>query len=196
MGQHTYHGFIQNCLKPQVMRWLFIFICLLVLCYFILQSTIHFRNEKVPVFLRRDTIAENHQTIIDFHVHSLFKPDSAQLSVLLKDYSGIWAHLNYLYHTNDVEAGEEYYTEDWFRYINHQYNEITNGFVERKDLRHSLHIKNFAWDGLVCAAIDSNVVIRYSFQDKKAHFDTLHFGIALVFQGDHWRLDALKILNP
>jgi hypothetical protein len=178
-----------------MLRILFISLIVLLLGYFFLQGRLNERNGEKPVFLRTDEIALNHQTKIQTTVHSIYIPDSLQLESLQKDYSNIWAHLNHLYATNDVEAGKEYYTEDWFKQIVHHYNGAQQPLLTRTDEQHELHIQNWAWDGLVCTAIDSNVVLKTIYPDKTIQHTKANIAVVLLFQGDHWRIDALRLIS-
>ena len=177
------------------MRILFILVMVLTAGFLFLQGRLNERNGEKPVFLRTDEIANAHQTKIDIKVHSIYQPDSFQLAMLKRDYSNIWAHLNHLYETNEVEAGKEYYTEDWFKQINHHYNRKIQTGVKRTDEQHELHIQNWAWDGLVCTAIDSNLIFRYQFPDKTVKTTLATIAIVLLYQGDHWRVDALRLIK-
>lgn len=178
-----------------MMRLLFILLLLLVAGFLFLQGRLNERNEEKPVFLRTDQIANAHQTNIEVSVHSLYKPDSLQLAILKRDYKNLWAHLNHLYQTNDVEAGKEYYTEDWFKQLVRHYNGTVCTGVSRTDEQHQLHIQNWAWDGLVCTAIDSNVVIRYQYPGQPVKTIKANLALVLLYQGDHWRLDALRFMS-
>lgn len=178
------------------MRILFGLIIVVIIALFLLKGSKNVRNGELPVFMRTDLIAENHHTKIDVQLHSMYRPDSFQLEMLKKDYRNIWAHLNHLYQTNDVEAGKEYYTEDWFKQIAGHYFHKINSPVSRADLKHELHIQNWSEDGLVCSLIDSNVVIQYRFIDgNRSRTEKMHLAIALLLQGDHWRVDAIKVLS-
>lgn len=177
------------------MRLIFIGATVLAASFLVLKSRLMKRNAEKPVFLRTDKIAETHHTKIDIRVHSLHEPDSAEQAALKKDYGNLWAHLNNLYGTNDIEAGKEYYTEDWFKQINHHYEGIIKPVVTRTDEQHQLHIQNWATDGLVCTAIDSNVVFKYSYADKPVQLSRVHLAVVLLYQGDHWRLDAMRVLD-
>lgn len=177
-----------------MMRLLFIALLILVAGFLFLQGRLNNRMDELPVFLKTDTIAKAHQTNIDIKLHSIHKPDSFQLSVLKLDYSNLWAHLNHLYRTNDVEAGKEYYTEDFFKQINHHYSGTIKQSISRTDSSHELHIQNWAWDALVCTAIDSNVVFHYKYPDGKQQTIKANLALVLLFQGDHWRLDGLRMI--
>lgn len=176
-----------------MMRILFISLILILAAFLFLQGRLNKRNEENPVFLRHDEIAAAHKTKINTAVHSIYKPDSAQLEKLKNDYSNLWAHLNHLYETNDVETGKEYYTEDWFKQINHHYNGFVPSTIKRSDVQHELHIENWAWDGLACTVSDSNVVLHYQYPDKSVKTTSANLELVLLFQGDNWRIDALRV---
>lgn len=177
------------------MRILFIALIGIIVTFIFLEGRLNERNGEKPVFLRHDEIADAHQTTINVTVHSIYKPDSFQLETLKKDYSNIWSHLNHLYETNEVEAGKEYYTEDWFKQINRHYNESVSSTIKRSDVQHELHIENWAWDGLVCTVTDSNLVFHYIYPDKSIKTQKANLEMVLLYQGDHWRIDALRVKN-
>jgi len=177
-----------------MMRLLFIVLIGITAALLFLQGRLNDRNGEKPVFLRHDEIAAAHQTEIEISIHSIYSPDAVQLEALKKDYSNLWAHLNHLYETNDVEAGKEYYTEDWFRQINRHYNGVIHSAIKRRDLQHEMHIENWAWDGLVCSITDSNVVFQYIYPDKSIKTSKANLKLVLLYQGDHWRIDALRIV--
>jgi len=177
------------------MRFFFIAFIALVSGYLFLQGSAIERSSEKPVFLRLDNIAMAHKTSIDLTIHSEYIPDSLQLQILKKDYSNLWAHLNHLYATNDINAGKEYYTESWFRQIAGHFEGVQETIIARMDEHHELHIQNWASDGLVCTAIDSNVVFAYTYPDEKIEKTRANLAIVLLFQGDHWRIDALKVLD-
>jgi hypothetical protein len=177
------------------MRILFILLMVLTAGFLFLRGGVNERNGDKPVFLRTDAIANAHQTNIHVSAESVYKPDSVQLVALKKDYSSIWAHLNHLYQTNEVEAGKEYYTEDWFKQITHRDNGVVQTNIKRADEQHELHIKNWAWDGLVCTAIDSNLIFRYQYPDKTEKTTRAIIAVVLLLQGDHWRIDAMRLIS-
>ncbi|MBS4064233.1 MAG: hypothetical protein KGZ74_06710 [Chitinophagaceae bacterium] len=178
-----------------MIRILFILFIVLLAAFLFLQGSLNERNGEKPAFLVHDYIAGAHHTNMEIKVHSEFKPDSFQLAVLKKEYSNIWAHLNHLYETNDVETGKEYYTEDWFKQMVHHYSGVTSTGISRIDEQHELHIQNWAWDALVCTAIDSNVVLHYQYPDKTIRTRKVSLAVVLLYQGDHWRIDALKVIE-
>ncbi len=178
-----------------MLRILFLSLMILLAGYVFLQSRLNQRSDEKPVFLRTDAIALAHQTSMAVCVESPEKPTAEQLAALTVDYANLWAHLNHLYSTNDVEAGKEYYTEAWFNQLCSHYAGVQPTAISRRDDRHELHLQNWSTDGLVCTALDSNVVLTYQYPDQSAKTTRATIAIALLFQGDHWRIDALRILN-
>ena len=177
------------------MRILLSLFILLIISYLVLQGNLQQKVMEKPAFLISDEIAKNHRTQIKLIVGSVHRPNAYQLDVLKSDYANIWAHLNHLYQTNEVEAGKEYYTEDWYKQICSNYETPVKNPIKRIDINHELHIKNWATDGLVCTAIDSNVVFKNIYPDQSTTRTLANIAVVLHFQGDHWRIDALKILN-
>ena len=178
-----------------MMRVLFILLIALLAGYLYLQGRVQNRESELPVFLRTDHIAREHTTQIDVSVHSLHKPEEKELSVLSEDYGNLWAHLNHTYATNDISSGKEYYTEDWYTQLCNNYEDGRPVSITRKDIEHHLHIKNWSTDGLAYAAIDSNVVLAYHFPDSTIKRTIANIAVVLLFQGDHWRLDAMRIID-
>ena len=177
------------------MRILILFFAVLLIGFLFLLGSQREINSDKPVFLRTDDIANGHKTDIRVQVHSLYRPTDEQVKILQTDYSNLWAHLNHLYATNDVEAGKEFYTEGWFKQICTGYKKTQVPVIVRTDEKHELHIQNWASDGLVCTAIDSNVVLKYLYPDKSEIKTTAQIAVVLLLQGDHWRIDALRIIN-
>ncbi len=176
-------------------RIIFIFLfVLMVTLFYLLSRTMQINSEK-PIFLKTDTLAEAHKSDVEIKIHSLYKPVDSEVENLKSNYTNIWAHLNNLYATNDVEAGKEYYTEGWFKQLCTHYNGKIETPIIRNDLKHSLHIQNWANDGLICTAIDSNVVFNYTYTDSTVYNTKANIAVVLLYQGDHWRIDALRILN-
>lgn len=173
---------------------LYLLICL-PLGYLLLLGLFSTPKDEIPVFLRTDAIAAAHQTKISLHPGSFYQPNAAQLEQLKADYGHIWAHLNHLYATNDITAGKEFYTEDWFRQLNHHFTGIRTPLVTRTDRQHDLHIQTWSRDGLVCTAIDSNAVLQYTYPDKTSEITSATVAVVLLFQGDHWRIDAIRVLS-
>lgn len=177
------------------MKILFIVFVFLTATLLFLQSRLYERNGELPVYLRHDQIAADHSTNIDFTIKSIFKPDSIQIQTLKKDYSNLWAHLNHLHETNEIEAGKEYYTEDWFRQINHHYAGTIESGIKRSDLQHNLQVENWSTDGLACTISDKDVLLIYQFPDHTSRRSKVDLEMVLLYQGDHWRIDAIRVMD-
>jgi hypothetical protein len=176
-------------------RIIFILLVVLMVSLLYLQSRTMQTSSEKPIFLRTDEIANTHSTNIELKIHSHYLPVESEQETLKKDYSNIWAHLNHLYNTNDVETGKEYYTEGWFRQIcSYNIKKILTPVI-RNDLQHALHIQNWENDGLICTVIDSNVVFKYTFPDSTVQTTKANLAMVLLYQGDHWRIDALRVIN-
>lgn len=177
------------------MRFLSLFVLVLVFLYLFLQGRTIERSAEKPVFLRVDKIARSHETEIQVICHARYCPDSLQLKAFTQDYKDLWAHLNHAYASNDILTGKEFYTENWFRQLASHYQGTIPSPITRSDLRHQLHIQNWSSDNLVCTAIDSNVVLQYDYPGQKRKFTKAHIAMVLLYQGDHWRIEALKVLD-
>jgi hypothetical protein len=178
-----------------MMRIFFLFVAALMLAYLLLQGSTMERSAEKPVFLQVDRVALAHATDIDVKVHSRYVPDSFQLEILKNDYSNLWAHLNHVYATNNIVEGKEYYTEKWFRQLARHYAGPVRTGVIREDAHHELHVENWSSDALVCTAIDSNVVLTYHFSGQAIKKTRANLAVVLLNQGDHWRIDAMKVLD-
>ncbi len=178
-----------------MLRLFFISLILLVGVFLYVRVESQPPAAELPIFLREDTIATTHKTAIDVSIHSRKIPTPGQLDQLRNDYSDLWAHLNHLYATNDVEVGKEYYTEDWFRQLCRHYEGKQEAQVSRTDSLHHLHIMNWSRDGLVCAAVDSNAVLTYTYPDRSSQRVYSTLALVLLYQGDHWRIDAIRVLD-
>ncbi len=179
-----------------MLRIIFISLIVLTAGFLFLQGRLLERSADKPAFLSTDSIANSHQTTIEVSINSVYKPDSVQLETLKKDYSNLWAHLNHLYSTNEVEAGKEYYTEPWFRLLcSHYKNGVEVTGITREDVSHHLAIQNWASDGLVCTAVDSNLFFKYTYPNKSAASTKATIALVLLYQGDHWRIDAMRVIN-
>lgn len=152
------------------------------------------KSEEKPIFLRTDEIADQHDTTIDLCVESVYQPSEEEILILKSDYKNLWAHLNHLYATNDLLSGKEYYTERWFNQHGQFVETIKRPFITRQDLFHELSIKNWSSDGLVCTAIDHNVLLEYTLPNEQKATEYLSIALVLLFQGDHWRIDAIRMI--
>ena len=178
-----------------MMRVFLILLAILISVFLFLQLENKKTADRLPAFLLNDTIAENHHTNIEIKVNSVHKPSAFELDKIKKDYSNLWAHLNHLYSTNEVEAGKEYFTEELYKTLCGNYENKMETVISRIDSDHQLHISNWSSDGLICTVIDSNIVLTYKYPDNTSRTTTADIALVLLYQGDHWRLDAMRILN-
>ncbi len=178
-----------------MLKILFTGVVVLVVAFFFLAERAKVDKQELPVFLKTDTIANEHATTVAVNIHSVYKPYATEVDILKADYSAIWAHLNYLYATNNVNAGKEYYTEGWFKQLCNHYESPQVPIVTRYDERHELNIQNWDRDGLLCTAIDSNVVLNYCYADYRERRTKANIAVVLLLQGDHWRIDAIRIID-
>lgn len=177
------------------MKYVAIILFGLIASVLFLQSRIKSTSLEKPIFLDVDGISSSQSTSIVTTIHSFYKPNAGQLVAFKRDYAAIWAHLNYLYSTGDVAKGKEYYTQDWFKMICNEYKQPLSTNITRYDASHNLHIINWSFDGLVCNIIDSNVVIKTYYKNNLIDSVKSSYAIALLFQGDHWRIEGLKQLD-
>ncbi len=177
-----------------MLRYFFLLLLVLSISLLFLNGRLQSTNSEIPVFLKYDTIANEHHSKFEVKVNASIPPNKQQLEDFIDDYSHIWGHLNYLYATNDVIAGKEYYSEDWFKQVCLQYKKKQNPIIQRSDLSHQVTIQNWAWDGLVCTITDI-VKLGYIFPNKNTSIKYLNIAMVLLYQGDHWRIDAIKVEN-
>ena len=177
-----------------MLRVIFILLIVITAGFIFLQGRILERSDDLPLFLITDGIANAHQTKINVSVKSMYPPNVVQVEALKKDYSNLWAHLNHLYTSNDVEAGKEYFTEGWFKQICSHYNSFAQHGLTRLDVSHNIIIHNWSTDGLICTLTDS-VRLNYFFPGKVTKKTNANMAMVLLFQGDHWRIDALRIIS-
>jgi hypothetical protein len=178
----------------------YILFIMLAVGFLFLQGKLIDRSFTLPVFLQYDPIAKAHNSAIDLTVHcGGLRPNESQLEILKTSYDALWAHLNYLYRSNDVEKGKEYYTEEWFRVLCKDNPPAFLLPVTRLDITHDLHVIDWSTDGLVCALVDSNVNLKYTYSTARGRDSSIYtkanYAITLLFQGDHWRLDAFHLMG-
>ncbi|WP_343561430.1 hypothetical protein [Sphingobacterium sp.] len=177
-----------------------ILMVLLLLAY--LQIRLSPKAESLPNFMTKDVIADAvTKSKINIVTRSPIIPPQASLNQLASDYSKIWAHLNHLYETNDITIGKEFYTEEWFKFLSKNHTTLTQSLLSRQDLQHNLIIHNWSNDNLICMATDSAVLLNYHMQGRRIKSELINVSVVLLFQGDNWRLDAIKvndnkIVNP
>lgn len=178
-----------------MMKMLFIGLALLMGVFLFLFGKGMDRSSELPVFLQEDEIAQDHETVIDVRVKALKHPSSSQLEGFKTDYAAVWAHLNHLYQTNDIAAGKEYYTEDWFRNLAAGNTKKVSNGIHRKDLFHQVYLMNWSSDGLACTAIDSAAVLQYTLPQAGNKFTLATVAFTFLYQGDHWRIDAVRFIE-
>ncbi|WP_200977575.1 hypothetical protein [Echinicola sp. 20G] len=178
-----------------MMKVLFVGFMLLITLLFYVMGNGRVKESVLPIFLQEDEIVEQHQTQVEITVHSKYKPNASQLEQFRQDYSGVWAHLNHLYRTNDVVAGKEFYTESWFRQLATKQVKTMESGIQRKDLFHDVHLMNWSADGLVCTIVDSTAVLEYDFPKVGKKFTLSTVAMVLLYQGDHWRIDGIRFID-
>jgi hypothetical protein len=176
-------------------RW--IFIAFFGTAFSLLFSLAYFKEKEdfVPYFLRYDHLSEAHSSEIKVNLPSKIQPSEYLVKGLTKDYDAIWAHLNYLYGTNDVHPIKEWVTERFYLTLVDDYQGTFFPEIRRSDLSHNIYIHNWSQDGLVCHLVDSAAVLQYEFPDGKISKSKAQIAVTLLFQGDNWRLDALNVFN-
>ena len=175
----------------------YIFLAFFGLVGIVLFSMASLQKVKIepPYFLQVDERAIHHQTHLSLNVQSSVVPTPEQLNALEKDFKAIWAHLNYVYETNDLKPGKERFTERFYKSLAESYSGHLQGKVQRQDLSHHIILKNWSRDGLACQLIDSAAVFQYVLPSGDSIQTQASVAMALYFQGDNWRLDALKIFD-
>lgn len=178
-----------------MIRYLIPSFCILVSLLLFSRLQLQPKQQEIPYFLNYDQLAADHQSNIEVHVHAARKPNEAQVKQVLQDYDAIWAHLNYLYWKDDLLPGRERFTEQFYKNLASNYRAGGTGEIQRNDLRHDLHIINWSRDGLACHLIDSAAVLEYQFPNGILRYTEAKVAFSLVFQGDNWRVDALRFLE-
>ena len=176
-------------------RWIFLGFLLIVGFLLITMARIKKTDDEIPYFLRYDSLAMNSKPAVDIKVKSIYTPTEQQLEKLQDDYVAIWAHLNFLYqHPNPVPSKERF-TEQFYLNLANNYKEGQAGAIERKDLSHSLIIKTWSRDGLSCNLMDSVAKFSYRLPDGPIETSSATIAASLLFQGDNWRLDAIRFID-
>ncbi|SFN66642.1 hypothetical protein SAMN04488519_101296 [Algoriphagus ornithinivorans] len=176
-------------------RYIFLSFFALVAVLLISMASIQSYQMEPPYFLRFDQITFQHSAEIDIEVVSTFPPTEEQLKVFEEDYLAIWAHLNYIHYTNDLKPGKDRFTERFYENLAESYTEPIKGAVERNDISHEVFVQNWSRDGLACHVIDSAAVLNYKLPSGDSLQTQAIIAMALYFQGDNWRLDAMKIIE-
>lgn len=179
------------------MKYLIAIYCIICIGYLTTHS---FQNEtlsEIPTFIVPDTIAADTSTPLQLYIPDAILINANAQYRLRHDYKSIWKHLNNFYKYNNPNQGKEYYTQEWFKLISNNYASKTISPITRRDLNHEIHIQSWSDDGLVCTAIDSNVVLEYKLDNlsqDSSIIDTNHIALILLYQGDHWRIHAMNFL--
>lgn len=178
------------------MRYLFILFFIILAVFVFLKTELNPELPARPAFMEEDAIAADHKTNMRFSVKADIQPDSVQQSALVRDYNALWAHLNDLYGTGNIEAMREYTTEPMFRQLCGHDRQTVQGTITRSDINHHAGIINWSADGLVCNLMDT-VTIKTVYPAKAPEIAQWVVAMALLYQGDHWRLDGMRLLtNP
>ncbi|WP_286753429.1 MULTISPECIES: hypothetical protein [Sphingobacterium] len=178
------------------MKLAFYLIVVIIAVFAYLQIRVAPKAEILPSFMTKDDVVENrNKPTINMIIRSRIAPPKASLSKLALDYSKIWAHLNYLFETNDVTTGKEFYTEDWFKFLSRRHPPLSKSVLSREDLSHNLIISSWSNDNLICIATDSAVLLNYHIEENKVKSELVTVAVVLLFQGDNWRLDGLKVIE-
>lgn len=176
-------------------RYLYLAFLLLVGILLASLSKLQVKNEAVPYFMRYDSLAANAHPLIQVSNETSVDLTENQLEKLQENYAGIWAHLNRMFQNSDPKPSQEWFTERFYSLLAGNFQEGREGVIQRKDLSHHLILKTWSKDGLSCNLIDSLARFDYVYPDGS--IQTIHqsMAISLLFQGDNWRLDALKIIE-
>ena len=154
------------------------------------------KSTVLPTFIKTDEIAVKHESkIVLAEPTTRIVPSKEAQAQFKLDYNNIWAHLNHLYSTNNVEEGKEYYTEDFFKSICKNRAVLPVPRINREDKSHNIVLQSWSWDGLVCVGVDTSLIFKYTIQNKKSYYTKAKVAFALLFQGDHWRIDGIKFIE-
>jgi hypothetical protein len=176
-------------------RWIFLGFLLIVGVLLITMSRLQVKNADVPYFLRYDSLAANSNPKIEVKIESIYIPSEQQTEKLLEDYSAIWAHLNELYQHPNPKPSKERFTERFYLNLAENYEEGPPSSIKRKNLSHSISVKTWSRDGLSCNLLDSLAEFKYEFPDGSVQTTTTSIALTLLFQGDNWRLDAIRFID-
>jgi hypothetical protein len=176
-------------------RWIYLgFLCIVGILLFSM-ARLQEKNDEVPYFLRYDSLAANSNPKIDLIVESSIEPTEQQLEKLVKDYAAIWAHLNQLYQHPNPKPSKERFTERFYLHLANNYIAGPSSSIQRKDLSHFIHIKTWSKDGLSCNILDENAQFSFKLPDGSVQTTASTIAISLLFQGDNWRLDAIRFID-
>ncbi|SIN66105.1 hypothetical protein [Algoriphagus halophilus] len=176
-------------------RWIFLGFLIIVGTLLASMARLQEKNDDIPYFLRYDSLAANSNPIIELEVISTQVPTEEQLEKLKQDYAAIWAHLNQLYQYPNPKPSKERFTERFYLHLAKNYQEGISGSIQRKDISHSIQIQTWSRDGLSCNILDQSAEFNLTFPDGSTETQTFKIALSLLFQGDNWRLDAIRFID-
>ncbi|WP_296703384.1 hypothetical protein [Algoriphagus sp.] len=176
-------------------RWIFLGFLLIVGILLVSLSRLQVKNDDVPYFLRYDSLAANSNPIIEVKIESVYPPNEQQIEKLKEDYAAIWAHLNQVYQYPNPKPSKERFTERFYMNLADNFENGISGSIQRLDLTHNLIIKTWSRDGLSCNLIDDPAELEYRFPDGTIQTHASKIAVSLLFQGDNWRLDAIRFIE-
>ncbi len=176
-------------------KWIYLgFLCIVGILLFSM-ARLQEKNDEIPYFLRYDSLAANSNPKIDLEVGSSIEPTEQQLEKLVEDYAAIWAHLNHLYQHPNPKPSKERFTERFYLHLAKNYIAGPSSSIQRKDLSHFIHIKTWSEDGLSCNILDENAQFSFELPDGSVQTTASTIAMSLLFQGDNWRLDAIRFID-
>ena len=176
-------------------RWIFLGFLMIVGILLASMARLQEKNDDIPYFLRYDSLAANSNPIIELEVVSTQVPTEEQLEKLKKDYAAIWAHLNQLYQYPNPKPSKERFTERFYLHLAKNYQEGASGSIQRKDISHSIQVQTWSRDGLSCNILDQRAEFNLTFPDGSTETQTSKIALSLLFQGDNWRLNAIRFID-
>ncbi|MEN2281456.1 hypothetical protein AAGF08_04900 [Algoriphagus sp. SE2] len=176
-------------------RWIFLGFLLIVGVLLVSMARVQKKNDEIPYFLRYDSLAANANPRIELKVESSIDPSEEQLEKLVTDYAAIWAHLNRLFQDPDPKPSKERLTERFYLHLANNYVDGPSSSIKRKDLSHFIQIKTWSKDGLSCNILDQNAEFSFEFPDGTIQKTNYSIAVSLLFQGDNWRLDAIRFIE-
>ncbi|WP_339864825.1 hypothetical protein [uncultured Algoriphagus sp.] len=176
-------------------RWIFLGFLLIVGFLLITMARIRHTDDVIPYFLRYDSLAMNSNPSLEIKIQSVYTPTEQQLEKLEQDYKAIWAHLNHLYQHPNPTPSKDRFTERFYLKLAENYTNGQPGSIQRNDLSHSISIKTWSRDGLSCNLLDSLAEFSYTFPDGSTQITSSQIAVSLLFQGDNWRLDAIRFID-
>lgn len=170
--------------------FIFSFIIMIVIIY-VIRYNKHNPTMLSPYYLQSDLREQKENTDIFVKNKSITQISNSQIEIIKKDYQKIWLFLDKLHNTNDILSGKKYFTEEFYKFLLVNHKSGYAGNFSRKTYNHDISIVNITPDGLICALIDSNILVKYE-TPLYYYFDTVHVAVVLLYQGENWRVDALQ----